>query len=129
MSKFYALKMAAQVATHPHINEKKGLLGLGHKVVYQPTGSKVASYCNHYDEKNATHIRQLMQCPENELESIISQMDEWHCCEKGNYLLELCISDDAQFIAMRLTQADGSEVLPIRYFEGKKASMIDNLLA
>lgn len=129
MSKFYALEMAAQVAKHPHIAEKKGLLGLWTSVVYQPTGSKVGSYCNIYDEASAASIKQIMQCPDNELDSMISQMKEWQCCDKGNYRLELCISGDAQFIAMHLTNSDGREILPIRYFEGKKAALIDSLLA
>lgn len=129
MSQFYALKMASEVLSHPHIVAKKGLFGFGQKVIYQPTGSKVESYSNLYDDERASQIRALLDSKGADLLSMLRSMGEIECCVNGKYRLDLCVSHDNQFVAMLLANADGSAPTAIRYFEGEEAKMVEQIFA
>ncbi len=131
MSKFYALNMAQEVAKYPQIANKDTFFGLIHQTVYQPTQSKVESFSNYYNAENGQVFRELIECPKEQLNQLLDTLQETHQDKEGKYRLDLCISEDCKFVAMQLNEVKGSNTFhltPIRYFEGKEAESVENLL-
>lgn len=130
MSKFYALKMAQEVASHPMISQQDHLFGLIHDVVYKPTESKVESYSNYYTEEDARLFKNLIESKENDLNVSLNPLENVMCNSKSMFRLDLCVSHDSRFIAMQLNHVNGDEIThitPIRYFEGEDALAVNEI--
>lgn len=128
MSKFHSLYMADEVAKHPLIKDESQFFGLWQKTIYIPTGSQVESFSNFYNENDAKRFKELIECPEKELAQYTKDLTEIECTPGANFRLDLCISQDCQFVAMQLNHV-GKETMthitPIRYFEGDIAKEVE----
>lgn len=130
MSKFYALKMAQEVAMHPMIKKKDRLFGLLHNVVYKPTDSIIESYSNYYTEEDALLFKNLIESSEEQFNDNIKMLTNVNCAPNAKFRLDLCISHDGKFVAMQLnhvTEDSTTHITSIRYFEGEKAEKVDNI--
>jgi len=130
MSKFFALDMAHEVSKHPQIKSTSGIFGHFKTVIYVPTESKMESYSNYYKESDARLLKNLIECPDEEIEQKISALSETDSINEANFRLDLCISQDAQFVAMQLNHvADGviTHITPIRYFVGQMAQRVEEI--
>lgn len=131
MSKFNALRMAQEVAKYPQIAIRDSFFGLFSETVYKPTESKVESYSNYYDADNGLVFRRLIECPDEHLSEMLQSLHETHQDKQGRFRLDLCISEDCRFIAMQLNEVSAESVhhlTPIRYFEGKEAEQVEDLI-
>ena len=130
MSKFYAIKMAEEVASHPNILKESFFFGLFHHVKYKPTGSKIESFSNFYKDTDAQLFKNLIESKEGQLESNVASLKEAYCTDDSSFRLDICVSKDGQFIAMQLNHiADDTltHITPIRYFEGTEAITVDKI--
>ena len=130
MSKFYALKMAQEVANHPMIAEHAHLFGLIHNVVYKPTDSKMESYSNYYTEEDARLFKNLIESKDADLKVSLNPLEKVMCNSESMFRLDLCISHDSRFIAMQLNHVNGKDIThitPIRYFEGEEALAVNEI--
>lgn len=130
MSKFFALEMSHEVSKHPKLNVSKGFLGFCRKVTYIPTDSQVESYSNYYAKQDAERIRDLINCSDDKAQSQVDAFQPIETQPGSSFRLDLCVSDDAQFIAMQLNHvANGvmTHITPIRYFEGALAKQVENI--
>lgn len=130
MSKFFALEMSHEVSKHPKLNVTKGFLGFFRKVIYTPTDSPVESYSNFYAKQDAERIRDLINCSDEKAQSQVDTFKTIETQPDSSFRLDLCVSDDAHFIAMQLNHvANGvmTHITPIRYFEGALAQQIENI--
>ena len=130
MSRFFALKMAEEVANHPMIAKENHLFGLLHDVVYKPTESKMESFSNYYKESDAQLFKNLIECKSDQLESTVNSLKDAYCTDDSSFRLDLCVSKDGQFIAMQLNHIANdvtTHITPIRYFVGKEALQVDKI--
>ena len=130
MSRFYALKMAQEVAQLPMIAEKQHLFGLIHNVVYSPTSSKMESYSNYYKEEDAQLFKNLIESNSSELATKLNPLEKVECNTDSKFRLDLCVSHDSKFVAMQLNHVSESgvtHITPIRYFEGAEAEAVTDI--
>lgn len=130
MSKFYALKMAEEVANHPSLIKQDRFFGLMHNVIYKPTESKVESFSNYYKESDAQLFKNLIECTSDQLESKVESLKEAYCSNDSSFRLDICVSKDGKFIAMQLNHVANdvtTHITPIRYFEGEEAQKVDKI--
>lgn len=127
MSRFYAIGMASEVVQHPLIATQKSFFGLRSKVVYTPTNSIVESYTNTYDVASGEFYKGLLQMSHEELSTI----SDFNYNEGEDYLMEICLSEDHEFLAVRLSKFLPEEVehlTPVIYYTGEDAEKIQSLL-
>lgn len=130
MSKFYALEMAKTVSAHPNLMKQDRFFGLLHNVVYKPTDSIVESYSNYYKEEDAQRFKSLIESKDEQLEAHIESLKDAYCEPGESFRLDICASQDGQFIAMQLNHVANNittHITPIRYFEGKEALKVDKI--
>lgn len=130
MSKFFALKMAEEVANHPRLATQDRFFGLMRDVVYKPTDSKLASFSNFYKDTDAQLFKNLIECTSDQLDSKVDLLKDAYCTPDSSFRLDICVSEDGRFIAMQLNHvADNvtTHITPIRYFEGEEAQKVDQI--
>jgi len=127
MSRFYAVSMASEVVQHPLIAKEKSFLGLRTKVVYTPTQSVVESFENTYDTASGVFYQKLLQMSHEEL----SAVSDFKYNDGDDFLMEICLSEDHEFLAVRLSKSQLDEkepVTPIVFYTGEDAVKIQSLL-
>jgi len=130
MSNFTTLPMAKEVAKHPSLSQSRGFLGYFKHTFYAPTGSMLQSYSNYYKESDARLFKQLIETPSEKLLQYVPSLQEVDDSDESNFRLDICVSQDGQFMAMQLNHVDGeaiTHITPIRYFEGKEALTVDSI--
>ena len=96
MANINAFQMADIISADKNISVKKGFLGLSTKYVYIPTGSRIRGYIKEYSMATGEKLHALLDSPIEQIEDVINSFEE---SEMGNYRLEMCVSDDKQFVA------------------------------
>jgi len=123
--------MADKLFSHQDISVGKGFLGLGTKVTYTPTNSKVAGIWKDFNEENGRIIRNLLKATPEEMAQFVQNPPTVQSADYGSYRLEACVSADRQFAALQLLHyADFlfEPVTDVRFFEGDELKAIAGIL-
>ena len=129
MSRFYYVGMAEAVSRHTDLEIKKSFFGLFKSVYYIPTHSKVQSYEFYYDRLTKEDLEPILKVDDEKLAESTKHV-KLSSVPNGNLKVELCLSQDRQFAAVRLYQFQNFLYRPlseIRYFEGEVALLVGNL--
>ena len=132
MSNFKNMEIAPTVAANPNIKVTSGFLGLNTKVYYRPTLSEVKSIRDYYTVDSGRVLQQFLTKFQNDPHSAtkIPELD-LETNPNGNYCLEICVSRDAQFIALQLLRFSDLAYNPISdlmVYEGHEAEMLCRVL-
>lgn len=131
MSKFSAIEISQLVALHPKVNNQK-LFGLFERVRYVPTGSKIESYRNYYSAADAETLIRLSETSDDAIAQDLSNCSELPLSQEQDYRMDLCKSDDCQFVAFQVFRKKMGEyeaASKLRILEGELALKFENILA
>ena len=125
------LEMAAAFKVLPQVEIKKCFFGLSTSMTYQKTNSKIHIIQNEYDASNGKLLEDtLLTSPEKLVEVGVPAKDIKKS-SIGNYRLDICLSDDKQFLAtqlLRFVNFNYVEITDMKVFEGKAAEIIAEII-
>ena len=131
MANFNNLQMANALLAHEKLSIKSTLFGLKKQLVYIPTGSPVKVIRDNY---HADAIAPLQRIIESDSKGLATAVKAFRVKKQpiGNVELDICISDDKNFVALQLLQfGDEYAYHPITdpaFFEGEQAQLIASTL-
>ena len=131
MANFNKLQMANALLAHEKLSIKSTLFGLKKQLVYIPTGSPLKVIRDNY---HADAIDQLQRIIESDSKGLAAAVKAFRVKKQpiGNVELDICISDDKNFVALQLLQfGDEYAYHPITdpaFFEGEQAQLIASTL-
>lgn len=131
MASINNLEISETICNNPNIKISKGFLGIGSKAIYTPTNSKLNAVINYYSAEDAKAFVKLINAAETEVASQAKKMTSPTKLSISNYRLEACVTDDKQFVAIRvLSYADfrNTPICDLKYYEGEAAQAIAALL-
>lgn len=130
MASFNNLEMAQALSHDSRVTIKKGFLGFGAKVVYQPTQSPIHVMLREYNADNGERMENLINAPADRLEAEVEKGKDIQDAQIGSMHLEACISRDGQFVALQMfhfVDFKYKPVTPLRIFEGNEAQLVSSL--
>lgn len=131
MASINNLEISETICNNPNIKISKGFLGMGSKVTYTPTNSKLNAVINYYSAEDAQAFVKLIKMVGEEVISQAKKMTPPTKLSISNYRLETCVTDDKQFVAIQvLSYADfrNTPICDLKYYEGEAAQAIAALL-
>ena len=129
MANIKNLQMWSDICKDPRVNISKSFFGLKTTVTYVPTQSIIDALIFQYSPEEGRRLRDLLETPVEELEKAIGDFHPKDI-SNGNYLLEVCLSRDGQFVALMLKQFSQMNYEPITkvlVYEGDAAKTISKL--
>ncbi|MBQ4393000.1 MAG: hypothetical protein II826_07840 [Prevotella sp.] len=129
MSSIKNLEMAAAVSSYQHIEIKKSLFST--KAIYKPTQSQVKATVLEYTPSEGERLERLLSMPLDKMVADIAQKGKPTAGANGNFRLEVCLSDDRQFVALQLFRFIDFSYRPLfetRFYEGKEVEYITELI-
>ena len=129
MANIKNLQMWKSICADARIGVSKSLFGLSTKVVYKPTNSIMNAKVLEYSNEDGVRIKRIL---ESSIENLASAKGDFHPkpTHNGNYLAEVCMSQDCAFMAVLLLQFSELNYVPVTdvlFFEGNKASLVAKL--
>lgn len=125
------LQMWNTICADARISVSKSLFGLRTTVIYNPTNSVVHAKSFEYSPVDGERLKRLLDTPHEKIADAISDF-----CPKavvnGNYMVEVCVSDDGAFMAVQLlqfTQMSYEPVTDVFIYEGDEAQALKKLFA
>lgn len=131
MAKIKNLEMAQNLSNNLNINIIKGFLSFGSKAIYTPTNSVLRAIINYYNAEEGEKLVKLLKLSDEQFAKEVKSMKRPHQQVMSNYRLEICITDDKQFVAIQMfgyADFKHSALTELRYFEGETAEAITKLL-
>lgn len=131
MSRFFSIEMATAVSSHPRVSIKKCWFEFA-KAYYTVTNSRIHSYENSYSREVGESIKPLFSVSDDHVVEQTRSIGLLHQQPNGNYRLDICVSEDNQFLALQLFHFENLMYRPVtevRYFEGREAEAIESLFA
>ena len=131
MANFRNLKMGQALLNNNNLTVKSTLFGLMKRLVYVPTGSPVKVIRDNY---HVDAIAPLQRIIESEPKGLAAAIKSFRAKKQpiGNVELDICISDDKNFVALQLLQfGDEYAYHPITepvFFEGEQAQLVATIL-
>ena len=125
MASFNSLHIAEPLSADNRITIKKGFLGFGSKVVYNPTSSKIQSYIKEYSPADGERITKILTRPVSEIDT--AKTERFTESAIGQYMLEMCLSEDRKFVALQLQRFSDFSFKPVselKVYEGDNAAAI-----
>ena len=129
MANIKKLQMWNDICKDSRVSISKSFLGLRTTATYVPTQSIIDALIFQYSPEEGRRLRDLLETPVEELEKAIGDFHPKDI-SNGNYLLEVCLSRDGQFVALMLKQFSQMNYEPITkvlVFEGDAAKTISKL--
>lgn len=125
MANINSLMIGKTLSTDPRVTIKKGFMGFGAKGTYNATQSNLKAYRKEYDIPVGEQIYKIM---ENGIGKT-NATDKFQQKDLGTFMLEVVVSDDNQFLALRLYRFDFSykPVTELKIYEGKDAEALSSL--
>ncbi len=130
MANIKSLQMAKELSADQRINIKRTFFGLSTTAVYTPTQSTMDAFRQDYTADESSSLKQLLACPDGQLENLIANYTGLTKATMGPTRLEAAISRDHQFAAVQLLGYSDFEYVPltdVRFFEGHDAELISSL--
>lgn len=131
MANINHLEMAGAFSALPQISIKKSFFGLKTNVFYTTTQSSIQVIQEEYDVTNGKLIENLLLCSP---EKLVAEAGKQNIAKAsiGKMRLDVCISEDKQFIAAQLLQFVDLRYVPItdmKVFEGTAAEAFAQVIA
>ena len=123
--------MGQALLNNNNLTVKSTLFGLMKRLVYVPTGSPVKVIRDNY---HVDAIAPLQRIIESEPKGLAAAIKSFRAKKQpiGNVELDICISDDKNFVALQLLQfGDEYAYHPITepvFFEGEQAQLVATIL-
>lgn len=130
MASIKSLRIASAVAQNPNISFHKSWFGLVTKAVYTPTGSPVDAFQLEYTKEDGAPLVRLLTARPSDLKAVVEATGTLRDTHVGNLQLDLCLSRDHRFAAMRLFRYADFKYKPeteLRIFEGADAELVGKL--
>ena len=128
MANLNNLAMGNSIANDSRISTKASFFNLYKKHFYTPTQSPVKAQKKEYSPTDGVKLENALNCKSpKERAAHIAALDAMNEVNLGNYLLEMCYSDDRQFCALQLNQFKQlryEPVTPVCTFEGEEARTV-----
>ena len=131
MANFNNLQMANALLAHERLSVKSIMFGLIKRLVYIPTGSPIKVIRDNY---HTDAIAPLQRIIESDPKGLAAAVKAFRVKKQpiGNVELDICISNDKNFVALQLLQfGDEYAYHPITdpaFFEGEQAQLIAKIL-
>ena len=129
MSRFYSVEIADAVSLNANIEIRKSVFGLFSSAYYIPTQSKVESFAFFYDRLVREDLETLLKADDDKVADVVRHLT-LAAVPNGNLKVELCVSRDRRFAALRLYRFHNLLYCPlseIRCFEGDVAVAVASL--
>ena len=129
MSRFYSVEIADAVSLNANIEIRKSFFGLVRSAYYLPTQSRVESYDFFYDRLLREDLETLLKADDDKVADVVRHLT-LATVPNGNLKLELCVSHDRRFAALRLYRFHNLLYNPlseVRFFEGDVAAVVASL--
>ena len=126
MANIKNLQMWQTICSDARVSIRKSLFGLSTTATYGATGSKLTANVYEYSHDDGEQLRRLL---ESSQEKTVNMFGGFHPNKtvNGNFMVEVCASQDGEFVAVLLNQfvQMGYEpVSDILIFEGKEAQNV-----
>ncbi len=131
MPSFNSLTMSSDLVNDSRVSVKKSFFGLSTSVVYLTTNSKVKALKKEYDPDNGNMLKCVLTADKAKQPAMLAGLESLAETHLGNYMLEMCVSDDNQFVALRLfhyQELRYTPVTPLLTYEGEDASLVASSL-
>lgn len=131
MANINHLEMAAAFKVLPQVEIKKCFFGLSTSMTYQKTTSKIHIIQNEYDASNGKLLEDTLLTSPEKLVEVGVPAKGIKKSSIGNYRLDICLSDDKQFLAtqlLRFVNFNYVEITDMKVFEGKAAEIIAEII-
>ncbi len=131
MPSFNSLTMSSDLVNDSRVSVKKSFFGLSTSVVYLTTNSKVKALKKEYDPDNGNMLKCVLTTDKAKQPAMLAGLESLAETHLGNYMLEMCVSDDHQFVALRLfhyQELRYTPVTPLLTYEGEDASLVASSL-
>lgn len=130
MTKINKLGMAHAISQGNDITISKTCFGLCEKAVYNTTGSPVRAHIFEYSPSNGESLAALLDSKTEEIERHINRGVSISHTPVGNIRMEICVSDDRQFLAVNILRFSNfryESMGCVRFFRGKDAELASRL--
>lgn len=130
MANIKNLQMWNTICNDPRISITKSMFGLKTKVIYKKSGSTVKAQTIEYSPADGDRLKQILSSPVEQWPKSISGFHPKGIVN-GNYKLEVCKSEDNEFLALQLLQfsrMNYEPVLDIIFLEGEQTKAFAPLL-
>lgn len=125
MAKINNLRMGKTICTDLRIGIRKSLFGLRTQITYIPTNSIVEVKKNEYNSADGARLLDIVEKPEKPFDDFRPQPTA-----NGNYIAEVCLSQDHNFLAVQLfhyMEMNYEPVTEVLIFENDKANQLSKL--
>lgn len=130
MANFNGMTISERIVKDSRIYIKTALFGLFKKYYYASTNSKIKGIKMEFSPSDGIKIEHALSNKEKAV-SLIYEIGKLNTTPLGNYLLEIGLSEDKQFIAIMLFQFKMLNYEPVSdvcIFEGDEAKKIAEIL-
>lgn len=127
MPSFKSMEISKELSNDNRLSIKYSLFGILSKVTYQPTHSKIVSKKIEYTQEDGGKLERAINANADNRIRQFSNMGKLREAHLGNYLLEICHSEDREFAAMRLfkfAQLVYQPVTDVCIIEGSDAKIV-----
>ena len=129
MANIKNLQMWNTICKDLRINISRSFLGIKTKATYKKTGSEIKAMTIEYSPSDGEHLKSILNTPK---EQISKSIGDYHpkSIINGNYMMEICMSDDREFIVLQLLQFNRLNYEPVselHIFEGNDAKIIGKM--
>ena len=129
MTKVKNLQMWNTICNDARISISKSLFGLSTTVTYIKTNSPLEAHIFEYSPADGEKLKMILESPYEILQSIIGSFHPQKTVN-GNYMVEVCGSQDGEFLAVLVNQFIHMSYEPVTnvlIFEGKEAQSVKQL--
>ena len=131
MANFNNLEMAHALLSHDNLSVQSAMFGLKKHLVYVPTGSPVKVQRYNYNIDAVAPLQRIIETDTSGLAAAVKAFRSPQQ-EVGNVELEVCMSQDKQFVALQLMQySDECIYHPVSapaIYEGAAAQLVAGIL-
>lgn len=129
MANIKNLQMWNTICKDLRIDISKSMFGLKTKVIYKKSGSPIKARTIEYSPIDGEKLKLILNTPAEQMTKVIGDYRPKPIVN-GNYMIEICMSVDKQFIALQLFQFNRMNYEPIMdilTLEGKEAETIGEI--
>lgn len=129
MTKIKNLRMWQAICNDTRISINKSLFGLNTTATYIKTNSVIAANIIEYSPADGEKLKTILESPREKLNGAIGDFHPQKTVN-GNYMVEVCVSQDGEFVAVQLNQFIHMSYEPVSevlIFEGKEAQSVKRL--
>lgn len=131
MSNISNLEMSTAVASHPKVSLKSSLFGLFKTYYYEPSKSELATDQKYLNEDNFGQLSIIANKTDKNQQEMPESLSPIHYSSVCNHRLDICKSEDNNFIALQLFTYKDYLYEPaskVFFFEGNVAQRLAKII-